>query len=99
MWCLVSVSGAGELLAKIDDTDLKNTLIRTEASLASLEAQIASETAPPLAGDIAAAEANLQTAHLELSDLLTQPSEDTITQTRRRFTATGNCLAPGSGSL
>ncbi|MDX1520252.1 MAG: biotin/lipoyl-binding protein, partial [Anaerolineae bacterium] len=36
----------GDLLAEIDDTDLRNALARAEASLASLEAQIASESAP-----------------------------------------------------
>jgi HlyD family secretion protein len=70
----------GDLLAKIDDTDLRNTLLRAEASLASLKAQIASESAPALAGDIAEARANVNTAQLEVDRLSSLPSEDAITQ-------------------
>ena len=70
----------GQPLVSIDDTDLRNTLIRAEASLVSLEAQIASETAPPLTRDIIEAEGNVTTAQLELNQLLNQPSEDAITQ-------------------
>lgn len=70
----------GDLLAKIDDTDLRNALIQAEASLASLEAQIASESAAALPGDIAEAEASLATAQTELADVLSRPSEEAITQ-------------------
>ncbi len=70
----------GDLLAKIDDTDLQNTLKRAEANLASLQAQIASEEAPALAGDIAEAQASLEAAQAELEDVLSLPSEEAITQ-------------------
>ena len=70
----------GELLAKIDDTDLHNTLKRAEANLASLQAQIASEEAPALAGDVAEAQASLDAAQAELERLLSLPSEEAITQ-------------------
>jgi multidrug resistance efflux pump len=48
--------------------------------LASLQAQIVSETAPALEGDILEAHANLEAAQVELADLLAQPSEEAITQ-------------------
>ncbi len=70
----------GDLLVQVDDTDLRNALARAEASLAALQAQIASESAPALEGDIREAETNLATARTELADLLAQPSEEAITQ-------------------
>ncbi len=70
----------GDLLAKVDDTDLQNALKRAEANLASLEAQIKSEEAPALAGDIAEARANIDSAQAELDRLLSLPSEEAITQ-------------------
>ncbi len=70
----------GDLLAIVDDTDLRNTLAKAEASLASLEAQIASESAPALPGDILEAQANLNAAQAELADLLALPSQEAITQ-------------------
>lgn len=70
----------GDLLAKVDDTDLRNALARAEASLALLQAEITSEEAPALAGDIAEAQANLEAAQAELDRLLSLPSEEAITQ-------------------
>ncbi len=70
----------GELIARMDDTDLRNALARAEASLASLEAQIANESAPALPGDIAEAEASLTAAQAELERLLNLPSDEAITQ-------------------
>jgi len=70
----------GVPLAKIDDTDLQNALKKAETSLASLEAQIRSEEAPALAGDIAEAQANLASAQAELARLQSLPSQEAITQ-------------------
>jgi HlyD family secretion protein len=70
----------GELMARIDDTDLRNALTRAEASLASLQAQITSEEAPALPGDIAEAEAALVAAQADLKRLLSLPSDEAITQ-------------------
>ncbi len=70
----------GELIARIDDTDLRNAFIRAEASLASLQAQITSEQAPALPGDIAEAEAALTAAQFDLERLLSLPSDESITQ-------------------
>ncbi len=70
----------GDPLAKIDDADLQNALKKAEASLASLKAQIASESAPALAGDIAEAEANLASMQAELARLKSLPSQEAITQ-------------------
>lgn len=70
----------GDLLARIDETDLQNALKKAEASLALLEAQIANETAPALAGDISEAEASLASAQAELARLQSLPSEEAITQ-------------------
>ncbi len=71
---------AGDLIAKVDDTDLQNSLKRAEANLASIQAQIASEEAPALAGDIAEAQASLKAAQVELERLLSLPAEEAITQ-------------------
>ncbi len=70
----------GDLLIRIDETDLQNALKRAEASLASLEAQIANETAPALIGDINEAQASLASAQAELARLQSLPSEEAITQ-------------------
>ncbi|MBN1219443.1 MAG: biotin/lipoyl-binding protein [Anaerolineae bacterium] len=70
----------GDLLAQIDDADLRNAVVKAEASLASLQAQIANEEAPALPGDILEAETNLVAAEAELSRLLGLPSEEAITQ-------------------
>lgn len=70
----------GDLLIRIDETDLQNALKRAEASLALLEAQIANETAPALAGDINEAQASLASAQAELARLQSLPSEEAITQ-------------------
>ena len=70
----------GDLVARVDDTDLRNALTKAEASLALLQAQIESEEAPALPGDIAEAEANLEAAQAELDRLLSLPSEEAITQ-------------------
>lgn len=70
----------GDLLVKIDDTDLRRALEKAQASLASLQAQIASEEAPAQAGDIAEAQANLAAAQAELQRLKELPSDEAITQ-------------------
>jgi HlyD family secretion protein len=70
----------GDLLARIDDTDLRNALSQAEAKLARLQTEIASDEAPALAGDIAEAQANLEAAQAELDRLRSLPSEEAITQ-------------------
>lgn len=70
----------GDPLAKVDDTTLQNALKKAEASLASLKAQIASESAPALTGDISEAEANLASAQAEMARLKSLPSQEAITQ-------------------
>jgi multidrug resistance efflux pump len=64
----------------VDDTELQNALARAEAALELLEAEIASEQAPPLPGDIDEARASLLAARAELVDLASKPSEEAITQ-------------------
>jgi multidrug resistance efflux pump len=68
----------GDPLARIDDTGLRTALEQAEAALALTQAQIASEEAPALAGDIAEAQAGLEAAQSELDRLLSLPSEDAI---------------------
>jgi HlyD family secretion protein len=70
----------GDPLASIDDTDLRNAVAKAQASLASLESQVASEEAPAQAGDIAEARAGLESAQAELDRLRGLPSEEAITQ-------------------
>ena len=71
---------AGDLVASVDDGDLRTALLKAEASLESLQAQIASEEAPARAGDIAEARANLESAQAELARLQDLPSAEAITQ-------------------
>ena len=70
----------GQLVARIDDTDLRNALTKAEASLALLQAQIKNEEVPAQARDIAEAEASLAAAQADLNNLLSLPSDDAITQ-------------------
>jgi multidrug resistance efflux pump len=70
----------GDLLVKIDDTDLQNALKKAEASLVLIQAEIASESAPALAGDIVEAKANLASAQAELTRLQSLPSTEAITE-------------------
>jgi HlyD family secretion protein len=70
----------GDLLARIDDTDLRNALARAEAKVTLLEAETKNNEAPALAGDIAEAQASLASAQAELDRLLSLPSEEAITQ-------------------
>ncbi len=70
----------GDLLARVDDTDLRRALEKAEASLDSLQAQIASEEAPALASDIAEAQANLDAGRAELQRLQDLPLPEAITQ-------------------
>ncbi len=70
----------GDLLVKIDETDLRRALDKATAALASTEAQITSEEAPALPGDIAEARANLEAMRTELKRLKELPSEDAVTQ-------------------
>lgn len=70
----------GAPLAKIDPTDLQLALDKAEAALAVTKAQIASEEAPALAGDIAEAQASLEAAQAEVARLRDLPSPEAITQ-------------------
>jgi multidrug resistance efflux pump len=70
----------GDLLARIDDADLRRALERAEAALARTQAEIDNEQAPALAGDIAEAQSSLEAAQAELQRLQSLPSEEAITQ-------------------
>ncbi len=70
----------GQLLARIDDTDLRNALIKAEAGLALLQAQIKNEEAPALDRDITEAAASLAAVQADLADLQSRPSKEAITQ-------------------
>ncbi len=72
--------GQGDLIARVDDSNLQTALAKAEAALNLLETQIANEEAPPLPGDVTEAEASLASARAELSRLLDLPSEEAITQ-------------------
>ena len=70
----------GDLLARVDDTELRRALQKAEAALASTRAQIDKEEAPALAGDIAEARSSLSAAQADLVRLQDLPSEEAITQ-------------------
>lgn len=70
----------GDLLARVDDTDLRRAVEQAQASLDTLRAQIASEEAPALPGDIAEAQASLTAARAELQRLRDLPEQESIDQ-------------------
>jgi HlyD family secretion protein len=70
----------GDLIVRIDDTDLRTALTKVEASLALLQAQIKNEEAPVQARDITEAESSLAAAQADLDYLRSLPSKEAITQ-------------------
>ncbi len=70
----------GDLLVRIDEADLVLALEKAKAALTSTEAQVASEEAPALAGDLVEAQANVDAARADLQRLKELPSEEAITQ-------------------
>jgi HlyD family secretion protein len=68
----------GDPLARIDDTELRTGLEKAEAALVLIQAEIAIEEAPALAGDIAEAQVNVEAAQAEVQHLLSLPSEDAM---------------------
>src|SRR5262245_46724525 len=71
---------AGDPLARIDDAELRRALEKAEAALALTQAQVESEEAPALTGDITEAQTGLEAAQAELVRLQGLPSEEAMTQ-------------------
>ncbi|MDM8528696.1 biotin/lipoyl-binding protein [Anaerolineales bacterium HSG24] len=71
---------AGELLAEIDDIDLRNAVKQAEANIDVLKAEINNQSVAALPSDIAEAQSSLQAAQSELNRVLNLPSADAITR-------------------
>ncbi len=69
---------AGTILARLDVDDLKWELQRAKIDLAQQEAELEGLFEPELAEKIASAEANVESARLELAELLDGPDPDEV---------------------
>ncbi len=69
---------AGDVLARLDDTDLQLQLRQAEANLRAAEAQLAQLKASPSVADIEAAKAALAAAQSAYEDLVAGPDPDQV---------------------
>ncbi len=69
---------AGDVLARLDDSDLQLQLRQAEANLRAAEAQLAQLKAEPAEADIAAARAALAAAQAAYEDLMAGPDPDQV---------------------
>ncbi len=69
---------AGEVLARLDDTDLRFQLQQAEVGLKTAEAQLKQLQSPPAAADVEAAKAALAAAQAAYRDLIAGPDPDQI---------------------
>jgi HlyD family secretion protein len=70
---------AGDVLARLDDTDAQSQVTQADANLRLAELQLDELTATPDAADLAAAQLQLTSAQEALQDLLNGPSPQEIT--------------------
>ncbi|MDM8531898.1 efflux RND transporter periplasmic adaptor subunit [Anaerolineales bacterium HSG25] len=71
---------AGQLLAEIDDIDLRNAVKRAVANLDVLKAEINNQSVAALPSDVAEAQSALNAAQSELNRVLSLPSDEAITR-------------------
>lgn len=70
---------SGQVLARLDDTDLRHAVAQAEAALAVAQAQLAAAQAGARAEEVAVAETGLATARAQLAQAKAGPREQEIT--------------------
>jgi HlyD family secretion protein len=73
---------AGDVLARLDDTDARSEVTQAEISLRLSELELAKLTKEPDAADLAAAQATLADAQATLDDLITPPTAEELAAAR-----------------
>jgi HlyD family secretion protein len=73
---------AGDVLARVDDTDAQSEVTQAEISLRLAELELATLTKEPDAADLAAAQASLADAQANLDDLTTPPTAEELAAAR-----------------
>jgi len=69
---------AGDVLARLDDTDARSEVAQAEISLRLAELELATLTKEPDAADLAAAQASLADAQANLADLTAPPTTEEL---------------------
>lgn len=83
---------AGDVLARLDDTDARTNLIQAEINLRQAEIQLAELTADVDEADLAAAQYNLTSAQETLNTLLDSPDPEEVEQARMAVEKAKNSL-------
>ena len=83
---------AGEVLARIDDTEAQANVTQAEINLRQAELDLADLTAEVDAVDLASAQANLASAQAALNDLLTPPTAEELAVARDTLASTQETL-------
>ena len=73
---------AGDVLARVDDTDARSEVTQAEISLRLAELELATLTKEPDAADLAAAQASLADAQANLADLTAPPTAEELAAAR-----------------
>jgi HlyD family secretion protein len=73
---------AGDVLARVDDSDAQSEVTQAEISLRLAELELATLTKEPDAADLAAAQANLADAQANLADLTAPPTAEELAAAR-----------------
>jgi len=73
---------AGDVLARLDDTDAQSQVIQAEINLRLAELQLAKLTGEPDAADLAAGQASLADAQANLDNLITPPTAEDLAAAR-----------------
>ncbi len=72
----------GQVLVRLDSSDLEDAVVQAEATLATAQASLAQVKAPPRPEELAAAQAGLDAAQAHLAKLRSGASEEEITAAR-----------------
>jgi len=83
---------AGDVLARLDDTDARTNLTQAEINLRQAEIQLAELTADVDEAELATAQANLISAQENLNSLLASPDPDEVEQARMAVEKAKNSL-------
>jgi multidrug efflux pump subunit AcrA (membrane-fusion protein) len=83
---------AGDVLARVDDTDARSEVAQAEISLRLAELELATLTKEPDAADLAAAQASLADAQASLDDLITPPTAEELAAARDNLVSAQEAL-------